>query len=390
MRVLVITNLFPNPLQPHRAPWNRAQLGALARDHEIRVIAPIAWTDEWASRRIPGRRIERDRRSSCDGINVDHPRYFFTPKIWRGAYGDFFRLSIKPAFHRIYKDFLPDVILGSWAYPDAWAAAKLAHKFGVPVVAKVHGSDVQSLEKHSGRRRRTIEALKAASRVVVVSRDLGEKVVEMGLPRDNVRIVRNGLNTDIFRPGSQHGARRRLNLPRDVPQILFVGNLADVKQVDVLLKACAQLRETGESFHCNLVGDGPLRRDLENLTNLLDLKAHVSFHGQRPQSELVEWYRSANVVALPSRSEGIPNVLLEAVACGTPFVASRVGGIPEIEAGQLSKLVAPGDVKAMADALAPALLESRSDSIRPGRATSWEESAKSLEAVLQEAVQATR
>ena len=96
MRILVVTNLYPNPLEPERAPFNRYQVRALAARHPVHVISPIAWTDELAARSRG--RIPRERRVICDGIVVDHPRYWFTPKVMRNWYGYFFSRSIQRMF----------------------------------------------------------------------------------------------------------------------------------------------------------------------------------------------------------------------------------------------------------------------------------------------------
>src|SRR4051812_30635394 len=121
MRVLVLTNLYPNPYQPHRAPFNRQQLAALAGRHELAVIAPIAWTDELAlSRRGAERLLPAHRRVTCAGMTVDHPRYWFPPKVLRGWYGHFFRKSVRAGFQRALDEFRPDVVYAAWAYPDGW------------------------------------------------------------------------------------------------------------------------------------------------------------------------------------------------------------------------------------------------------------------------------
>src|SRR5437763_729314 len=157
MRVLIITNLYPNPLQPNRATFNRQQFKALAEQHEVRVIGPIAWTDEWSSRRRGKTRIPAGRRVESDGIVAHHPVYWFLPKLWRGAYGRLYRNSIARTFARVVDEFHPDVVLGSWAYPDGWAAVALGHGFGLPVVVKVHGSDVLLMDQFPARKRKTLE-----------------------------------------------------------------------------------------------------------------------------------------------------------------------------------------------------------------------------------------
>jgi glycosyltransferase involved in cell wall biosynthesis len=383
VKILVLTNLFPNPLQPHLAPWNRAQLRPIAARHELRVIAPVLWIEEWKAWRKGRQPMPADRRSICDEIPIEHPRYYYPPKVMRSAYGEFFRHSVASAFQRAMHEARPDVVYASWAYPDGWAAVRLARQAGLPVVVKVHGTDVLSLEQYPGRLHRTLEGLQQADRIVAVSEHLAESLRNYGIAGPRIVVVRNGVDTLRFCPGSRRAARNRLRLAQEEQHILFVGNLVPVKQVDVLLQACARLRQRGIRFRCHLIGDGPLRSNLRSTIERLGLSGCVALQGTIPHEQLVDWYRAANVVALPSRSEGIPNVLLEATACGTPFVASRVGGISEIETGGQCQLVPPENVETLADALEKTLTskEPHGQAVRQ-RSLSWEESSRALESVL--------
>ena len=128
MKVLVLTNLYPNPIQPHRAPWNRAQLRGLSARHDVHIVSPILWTDEMSARRQKASSVPTDRRSTCDGIPVEHPRYLYPPQMLRGTYGNCFLWSVGPAFRRLVRQIQPDIIYSSWAYPDGWAAVQLASR----------------------------------------------------------------------------------------------------------------------------------------------------------------------------------------------------------------------------------------------------------------------
>ena len=95
MRILVITNLYPNPCQPQRATYNRQHFRALARDHEVKVVAPISWMDELRTQLRGGSALPRNWRCQLDGIDVVHPRYYYPPGILRSQYGRFFLRSIR-------------------------------------------------------------------------------------------------------------------------------------------------------------------------------------------------------------------------------------------------------------------------------------------------------
>ncbi|HZU35554.1 MAG TPA: glycosyltransferase family 4 protein [Gemmataceae bacterium] len=352
MRILVITNLYPNPYQPNRATFNRQQVRALAAKHEIEVIAPILWTDEWSARRKTPTRLPPDRRVECDGLPVLHPRYVYPPKIGRRWYGPCFRRCVRAGFQQALRTFRPEMIFAPWVYPDGWAAVKLGHAAGMPVVLKAHGSDIHTWDTYAGRQDGTMTALREADGIIAVSQDLAQRIAALGADTDRIQVIYDGVDTSRFHAGSKAAARQKLDLTPDIPLILFIGNLVQVKGLDVLLRAYAQLAESRRPFVAALIGGGPLNTPLQKLTANLGLSGRVRFLGPRPHDELPDWYRAANVFVLPSRSEGIPVVLLEAAACGTPFVASRVGGIPEIASSADSELVTPGDANELAAALA--------------------------------------
>jgi len=385
--ILVLTNLFPNPIQPHLAPWNRAQLSALAERHSVRVISPVPWTTELFGRRRASASIPSGRRALNDRIAVEYPRYLYPPKILHSAHGECFRLSVASSFRRAVRERRPDVVFTSWAYPDGWAAVQLASEFHLPVVIRVLGSDVHLLQDHPSKRRRTVAALQSADRVIAVSQDLARATIELGVPEARVDVVYNGLNSEFFCPGSRRDARTRLGLDHDVSTLLFVGNLVPVKRVETLIDACGALKTQGIEFRCHLIGDGVLRTALASRISDLGLEQHVILHGQKHQDELVHWYRASDVVVLPSRSEGIPNVLLEATSCGIPFVARRVGGIPEIEGHPASRLVDSDDPGEFAREIIDILNTDSGDSPVPVPARSWKESSVDLEAIFLKVIQ---
>jgi glycosyltransferase involved in cell wall biosynthesis len=355
MRILALTNLYPNPFQPQRATFNRHQFRLLNERHPLRVIAPILWADERRARRAGAPPLPPGRRVVHDGITVDHPRYWYTPKVLRGMYGRFFLWSVRRTFRAVADEFRPDLVLASWAYPDGWAAVRLAHQLGLPVVLKIHGSDVRLAGTWAGRLDGTAEALRRADGVVAVSQDLADRAIELGADPGWTRVVVNGVDRETFSPGDRAAARAAVGWRADVRHLLFVGNLMPVKGVDVLLDACTRLAERVGAWELHLVGDGEMRGRLAGQADRAGIADRVRFHGIRPHDELPDWFRAADLVVLASRSEGIPNVLLEAAACGTPFVATRVGGVPEIADQGACRLVPPEDPEQLAAAIADVL-----------------------------------
>ena len=381
MRILAITNLYPRPGHETLATFNHQQFDALASHHDLAVLAPVPWTDEvcdWRAGHRPSRRYRTSR-----GIEVRHPRYYFAPKMLRASYGQFFLASIRSEARRLALEFRPEVILGCWAHPDGWAAVRLARKFGVPSVIKVVGSDVLVVGGRT-RRSRMAEGLRQADAVVAVSCNLAEHVVSLGVASDRVHVVHNGLNTGQFQPGDRALARVKLGLATGGPMVLFVGNLLMSKGVGVLIEALAVLGRQGVVPQCLIVGRGRDEGRLRKMIEKLSLRGNVVLTGTKPHAELPDWYRACDLVALPSFSEGIPNVLLEASACGRPFVATHVGGIPEIAGETTSRLVPPGDPEALARAIAEVL---QWGPIPASPVASWDDSARDLAKILQTAIQ---
>ena len=208
----------------------------------------------------------------------------------------------------------------------------------------------------SGRRKaKVVEALRAADAVATVSEDLAARVVTFGVDPARVQVIPEGLDGLLFQPGDREAARSLLGLQPGDPTVLFVGNLLLSKGVGVLVEAIAILAHRGRAPRCHLVGRGRAEPALRALISRHGLESRVILVGPRPHAELPDWYRACDLVALPSFSEGIPNVLREAAACGRPFVATRVGGIPEIANSSASRLIQPGDPTALADAIAEVL-----------------------------------
>jgi glycosyltransferase involved in cell wall biosynthesis len=351
MRVLAITNLYPNPYQSHRAPFNRHQLRLIGERHPMHVIAPIAWMDELRARRHGAARLPWSRRLELDGLMVDHPSYLYPPGVLRRCYGKLYLWSVRRTFRRVIREFRPTVILAPWAYPDGWAAVQLGREAALPVVIKVHGSDILLLPQFPCRRAGTEEAVRGADAVIAVSADLRERLIEIGVEPQRIGIVYDGVDTAMFHRGSKAEARQRVGLGDGEPVALFVGNLVPVKGIDVLLDACSVLKARNAPVRLTVIGSGPLQPMLEQQARRLGIANRITFLGSLPQQRIADWYRAADLFVLPSRSEGVPNVLLEASACGIPWIASRVGGIPEITHLGQSQLVPPNQPEALAHAM---------------------------------------
>jgi glycosyltransferase involved in cell wall biosynthesis len=298
-------------------------------------------------------------------------------------------LSSHRTIVRVMAEHRPDCILSYWAHPDGAVAARYARTAGIPSAVIVGGSDVLVLTRSAGRRRRSvIRALSANDAIIAVGRQLADTVEALGIPASKVHVVYQGVDEALFSPGSATEARRRLGIPEEGKVLISVGSLIPVKGIDVLLQAMSRMTTRHRDVRLFLVGDGAGRGDLEKLTARLGLESVVRFVGKVEQAGLPDWYRAADLTVLASRSEGVPNVLRESLACGTPFVATRVGGVGEIAAGTTNRLVAAEDPGALAEAIAASLDEPRSPP-SAGSVLTWQQSTQQIVDLLQRAAHGT-
>jgi glycosyltransferase involved in cell wall biosynthesis len=381
LRVLAITKIFPNSAEPLSAPFNRQQFAALREHCELEVLATIPWfpgaglVARWSS---AGKLAAVPRRETIAGLEVAHPRTLFVPRLAHVAWGPLYAASIAPALAR-YRGRV-DVVLGSWAYPDGFAAVVAARLLGVPAVVKLHGSDVNVIAKLPGPRRMSAWALPRAARIVAVSRPLADEVVALGVPRERVAIVMNGVDNDLFRPGDRAAARAALGLPATRPLAVYVGNLKPEKGVLDLVDAWPRVSRSIPDATLAMVGGGPLRGEVEARAS-----ADIKLIGPQPLDRVPLWMAAADVVVLPSHIEGTPNVVLEALASGRRVVATAVGGVPDLLTSRtLGELVPPRDPAALATALTTALREPYDPAqvARLGARGGWAASAAALYQVL--------
>jgi glycosyltransferase involved in cell wall biosynthesis len=383
MRILLITEDFPNPLQPTRGTFNLEMARALAQANEVVVVAYVSWRDEWRLK-AGGRSLERMR--SQDGVEVHHPRFVYPPGVLRSSYAWFLRQSVAGTVRRVLERFAPDVVMSYWLHPDGAVALRVAAGAGVPAVVMSGGSDLLVLTESRSRKACIVDVLKRADAAVCVSEHLAREAAGLAGPGTPVHVVRRGVDRGRFRAGDRAEARARLGWDPQRRTLLWVGRMVPVKGLDVLIDACARLPRHLD-FALYLAGDGPLRGELASRARQAGLADRVVFAGTVPHGELADWYRAADVTVLPSRSEGVPNVLLESIACGTPFVASGVGGVPEIADLRADRLVPAGDARALAEAIADSLRQDR-PLLRRFMPGSWEDSAAALERVFRSAIAA--
>jgi len=329
---------------------------------ETRVVAPVPWFfsthprfgDYAMTARIP-------KREMLSGIDVSHPRYFLAPKVGMTMAPLAMALGALPALRRLQREgFDFDLIDAHYFYPDGVAAALLAKWIGKPYVVTARGSDLNLIAQYRLPRQMMHWAADNARMSIGVSAALTAILRDWGLVPERLSVMRNGVDLQRFAPMNPSDARMHLRLDGD-PVLLSVGNLVELKGHDIVIGALPRLLRTHPGAKLVIVGAGHQRDALIALAELLGVRAHVDFVGRQPNQELFRWYSAADLLVLASSREGWPNVLLEAMACGTPVVATRVSGIPEVVAADVAgRLVDRRDADGFAAAI-EVLLQDRLD-----------------------------
>jgi glycosyltransferase involved in cell wall biosynthesis len=388
LKVLILSNLYPSTLEPTRGMYNLNAFRCLAEKAQVRLIAPLPW---WTRVRRPGLLL-RAPVEKHTGVHAEFPTYWSWPGAGqlhaRGMYA-----SLRGRVRRLRREFPFDVILAAWACPDGVAASMLAEEFNVPLVQMVLGSDINELAQQPELQAQVVRALQRSGRIMSVSEALRQRVIDLGVPAERVVTQYNGVNGDQFRIRDRAECRRELGLPLERRLVCYVGNFRVEKGVDVLVEAMGRLAATGPAdADLVLVGDGPLDPSLRERVAALGIGERVHFAGRRGHTEIPNWITAADVFCLASRREGCPNVILEALATGTPVVATAVGGVPELLDGNNGFLAPSEDSEALAAALKAALDREwdREALRRSVKCLSWEEFSDAILRQLHAALAETR
>ncbi len=312
-------------------------LEGLARHADVRAVVPVPWPESLhGPQAVP------------TTYDLTPARFYYVPMLDRLALSDRMHVSLSRLLAR---QPVPDLILGYWVDPDGTAALTWGRRIGRPVVQIVGGSDVLLLTEDARRRARITETLRGAALVLAIGNGVRDAIENLGIPVDRVEVISRGVDRSQFHILPARESRQKLGLPAERKLLLWVGRMVAVKGLDVLFRAMADPAVARTDLAVVLVGDGPLKGALGRLARRLGIEDRVIFAGRVSHAELPTWYAAADRLVLPSRSEGVPNVLLEGLACGRRFFASRVGGVPDL-ATDPDQLLPVGDVAAWATRLA--------------------------------------
>ena len=336
IRVLMLSTLFPDISRPNFGVFVERQARELGSRPEayVTVLAPVGippWPLSNADHYLPLTRLPQKER--WRDLTVYRPRFPILPKIGGRFNVTTMTRAILPLVRRLHGERPFDVIDASFFYPDGAVAARLAKALGIPFSVKARGADIHYWGHQASTRKAVLRAGLEAAGLLAVSGAMRRSMIALGMDGDKIAVHYTGVDLERFAPLDRAEAKAELDLSG--PVVLSVGALIPRKGQALLICALPALPDVT----LILIGEGPERASLQALAERLGVADRVGILGAVPHERLPKFLGAADVMALPSESEGLANAWVEALACGTPIVISDVGGARELldrpEAGRI-------------------------------------------------------
>lgn len=390
MRILTFTGLFPHSEDPSHGifVYQRSVHLAARSGNDVEVVAPVPYLPRWLKTQR-WRKASVPSQENVGGLRVYHPRYFLLPKVWMPFHALSMFLGSLRRVTKLNREARFDCIDAHFVYPDGLAAVLCGKVLGIPVTVSARGSDINSYPEYRLIRPMIKWTLEHAANVIAVSAALKDAMLALGASPSKIHVIPNGVDAERFRCMARGEARKKLKLSSNAEILISVGALILAKGHHLLIQAFAQIAPRHPDLQLYILGEGSYRPELEKLVRRMGLRDNVQMPGKRPNEELQLWFNAANLSCLASAREGWPNVIIESLACGTPVVATRVGGIPEILHKPELGVLVEQTVDSIATGLEKALSKNwdREEISKLTLGRTWEVVAAEVAAVLAQHVQ---
>ncbi|HCL00652.1 MAG TPA: hypothetical protein DHW42_11185 [Candidatus Marinimicrobia bacterium] len=346
MKILLFTDLFPTHQNPNHGIFIFQWAYHIAQKIDMTVYQAV-----WEDKSNPV--TEETLEGFCNAFSKDplpfrwiqrSIKYFPIDRIWIRNIQ--FLRKIKKEKNIKIADY--DVIIGQMGCPGGYVATKIAKYYNKPSIVGLRGSDVTRYLKTFVLGKIALWTYRNCTKIVTVSEDLKKRIIRKGINENKIHVIKNGINP-IFRILDKETSRKALQLP-NTKIILFIGHLIKTKGIDYLIEALTNF-DKNINFKLYLIGSGEEKENFIQIIKEKNLSEVADFVGSVNHSELVYWYNAADVLCLPSLREGIPNVILEALACGTPVVATDISNNSDIINKSNGILVEPKNSIQLASAL---------------------------------------
>lgn len=355
--IVVLSSLFPSSVRPHSGLFVRERMFRVAKHLELTVVSPVPWFPGQGLIRFfkPGYRPMPPRQEMQNGIRVLFPRFLSFPGILRSLDGKMMASAARRTIAKIHRQTPVDLIDSHFTYPDGLAATEVGQSLGLPVTITLRGTELpHSLDPL--KRSSLLQAWKQADQMICVSDSLRQLAIGLGADGDKFSVVGNGVDTQKFTPCSMHDARAQLGIEQDSKVLITVGGLVKRKGFHRVIACLPELVKKYPKLVYLVVGgasaEGNYEPFLREQVKSLGVEKHVQFLGAMPPDKLSVPLSASDAFVLSSANEGWANVILESMSCGTPVIASDVGGNAEVvNSSSLGEIVPFGEHQALYQAL---------------------------------------
>lgn len=358
IRVLILSHIYPNKMYPYYGCFIHNQTKYILKAGcQVRVISPspyapkILWfRPKWESYGFSG------AYDKIDKVPVYYPRYILPPGKWGHSLSCFtMYCGIYKFIHSLIKEFKPNILHAHTATADGYVGLILKRKYDLPLICSLRGSDI-NLYPYRDKLTMllTKKVISEADQIVSVSHAIKTAAEVIAKPKRSIKVVYNGCDFKLFSYSEEKRTliRNKLGISRNAKIIIFVGKITKNKGIFDLITAFKKLSSKYTRLHLIIVGYGPEYDALEKLLSFNNFNKKVHLVGRQPQRIIHNYLSAADVFVLPSYDEGLPNALLEAMSCGLPVIATKVGGIPEaIEDRKSGILINSKDVESISKAI---------------------------------------
>lgn len=388
LRILTLSTLFPDRTRPNFGVFVERQTRELAgrNEAEVTVVSPLGvppWPLSRLERYAPLAALPRDER--WRDMTVYRPRFPLLPMVGARFHVPLMTRAVLPLVRRLHTHAPFDVIDASFFYPDGPVAANLARALGIPFSVKARGADIHYWGKRAETRAAVLRAGQKAGGLLAVSAAMKRSMVALGMAEEKIQVHYTGVDCDRFQPQDRAAAKAARGLSG--PVVLCVGALIPRKGQELLIRALFDL----PNVTLLLAGDGPERTSYERLAASLGVSERLGILGAVPHRDLPRLLAAADVMALPSASEGLANAWVESLSCGTPIVISDVGGARELLTDEQAGRIVERDPVAIAKAIRELVANPPStDQVRlAAQRFTWEANGDALLAHLQKVARTT-
>jgi len=358
IRLLVLTTMYPQKIDDNSGIFIHNQIKHLQKaETKVKVIRPIPYAPKmlWFNPKWKSYGLIPEN-DTIDEVSVYYPRYIRIPGKWFHSLSCYSMHSrIKKVVDSIIKGFKPHIIHTHGVTPTGYVGLRLKNRYKLPYVCSLRGSDIHTYPRNGKLSMHlTKQVISGADQLVSVSDDLKKIACTIAKPKREIQVIYNGcdLNTFFYNEEDRRKIRNELNILGNEKVIIFVGNISRNKGIFELIESFMKLKQIYLDLHLILVGLGPDYKAIQNIISSNGLNRKIHLAGSKPHNEIPHWLSAADIFVLPSYNEGLPNVVLEAMACGLPVVATTAGGIPEaIEDGESGILINKKDTESLKKAI---------------------------------------